>query len=210
MTGALKLQEVNPALYGWMTVEVFGHHDEVLQNIWLLAQETVHKHAGKMATQQPPWVSHFESTDDCLNAAISMQHSIDLLNFSNAINPPILLGIHIAYAEKNSLAPDVLLRPGQIHLSEAAYQACRQDLPIKFRKMNHANLIAYKAIWKPEEFELASAAPHQSAPSLRFFIKLILILLTPFLLVLAYTLREPLQQSLGSIDGSRSIDHRLQ
>lgn len=209
MTGTLTLQDTHPAQHAWMTVQVFGHNDEAIQNIWLLAQDIVNKHAGTITAEQPLWVARFDSTDCSLSAAIAMQQTIDTLNFDNGLNPPLLWGIHIAHAEKNSLPPDVFLRPGEIHLSESAYQACQQDHTIKFRTAKHAHVMAYKAIWKAEEFELASATPHQQPPSLGFFVKLILILLTPFVLVLAYTMREPLQQSFRPMDDTRSIDHRL-
>lgn len=215
MTGYAPLQHVNSSAAAQMTIQVFSHSDEAMQNIHTLAQDAVTAHAGSMTTEDQHWVARFASADDSLQAAIAMQRATDLFNFDNGSQPPTLLAIHIAAtADPVSAAaaspPAAFLRPGEIHLSENAYRAIHHDQPIKFRTVDHASATAYKAIWKMQEFELASPTPHQGAPSAGFFIKIILICLIPFLLVLAYTWREPLQHGLSSLDGTRTIDHQLQ
>jgi hypothetical protein len=219
MTGSAQLQHVNPAQTVGMTIQAFSHSNDALQIVRQLAQGAVTEHTGTITTKEQPWIARFASTDDSLQAAIAIQRATDLFNFNNGSHPPILLGIHITSAE-NSIAPfapppAAFLRPGEIHLSESAYRAIDHDhihdgQPLKFRTVDHASTTAYKAIWKMQEFELASATHHQGAPSVGFFIKVILICLIPFLLVLAYTWREPLQHSLSSLDGTRTIDHQLE
>lgn len=214
MTGSAQLQHVNPAQAVGMTIQVFSHSNDALQTIRQLAQDAVTEHTGSMTTEGQHWIARFASTDDSLQAAIAMQRATDLFNFNNGSHPPILLGIHIACAENTTPAltspPAAFLRPGEIHLSESAYRAIHHDQSIKFRTVDHASTTAYKAIWKMQEFELASPTHHQGASSAGFFIKLFLICLIPFLLVLAYTWREPLQHGLSSLDGTRTIDHQLQ
>jgi len=214
MTGSAQLQHVNPAQAVWMTIQVFSHSDEALQKIRQLAQDSVTEHTGTITLGERHWIARFGNTDESLDAAIAIQRATDLFNFDNGSHPPILLGIHIA-CDENMTAdfpppPTAFLRPGQIHLSESAYRAIHHDQPIQFRPADHASTTAYKAIWKMQEFELASPTHHQGAPSVGFFIKVILICLIPFLLVLAYTWREPLQQGLSSLDGTRTIDHQLE
>jgi len=214
MTGSAPLQHVNPAQAVWMTIQVFSHSDEALQTIRQLAQDAVMAHTGSITTELPYWIARFTTTDDSLQSAIAMQRAADLFNFDNGSHPPILLGIHIASAENITAPltppPAAFLRPGEIHLSESAYRAMHHDQAIKFRTVDHASITAYKAIWNMQEFELASPTHHQGAPSMGFFIKVILICLIPFLLVLAYTWREPLQHGLSSLDGTRTIDHQLE
>jgi hypothetical protein len=215
MTGSAPLQHVNPPSAVQMTIQVFSHSDEALQPIRQLAQDTVAEHSGSITTEDPYWIARFASADDGLQAAITMQRATDLFNFDNGSHPPILLGIHIAASAEHITAappplPAAFLRPGQIHLSESAYRTLHHDQPVKFRTVDHASSTAYRAIWKLQEFELASPTPHQGTASASFFIKVILICLIPFLLVLAYTWREPLQHGLSSLDGTRTIDHQLE
>lgn len=214
MTGSAQLQQGHPAHEARMTIQVFSHSNEALQHVRQLAQEAVTEHTGSISTEDAYWVARFASTDASLEAAIAMQRATDLFNFDNGSHPPILLGIHIACDENITAAlpppPAAFLRPGEIHLSESAYRAIHHDQPIKFRTVDHASTTAYKAIWKMQEFELAGPVHHQGAPSVGFFIKVILICLIPFLLVLLYTWREPLQHGLSSLDGTRTIDHQLE
>jgi hypothetical protein len=215
MTGSAPLQQVNPPSAAQMTIQVFSHSDEALQPIRKLAQDTVLEHGGSITTEEACWIARFASADDGLQAAISMQRTNDLFNFDNGSHPPILLGIHMATSAENRTTPlqsppADFLRPGGIHLSESAYRTLQHDLPVKFRTVDHASSTAYRAIWKLQEFELASPTPHQGTPTAGFFIKVILICLIPFLLVLAYTWREPLQHGLRSLDGTRTIDHQLE
>jgi hypothetical protein len=217
MTGSAQLQDVNPPPAAQVIIQVFSHSDEATYPIRQLAQGTVTEHTGTITTEGHQWTARFASTDDALQAAIAMQRATDLFNFDNGSPTPVLLGVHIGSSENNTaiLVPPAFLRPGEIHLSESAYRAIHHDLiqdspALKFRTVDHASTTAYRVVWKLQEFELASPTHHQGAPSTGFFVKLVLICLIPFLLVLAYTWREPLQHGLSSLDGTRTIDHQLQ
>lgn len=214
MTGSAQLHDVNPPATAQMTIQVFSHSDEALPPIQQLVQGILTERAATMITEGPYWIARFASADDGLQAAIAMQHASDLFNFDNGNPSPILLGIHITCTENGTAAlpspPATFLRPGEIYLSESAYRTIHHDQPIKFRTVDHASTTAYKAIWKMQEFELAGPTHHQGAPSIGFFVKVILICLIPFVLVLVYTWREPLQHGLSSLDGTRTIDHQLQ
>lgn len=216
MAGNAPLQHLNSPPAAQVTIQTFSHSDHALDTIRPLIQDAVTAHGGLLATEGEHWNARFASTDDAMQAAIAMQRATDLFNFDNGSPTPLLLGVHIGSTENTAtVAAPAFLRPGEIHLSESAYRAIRHDLiqdspALKFRTVDHAGMTAYRVVWKLQEFELAGPTHHQGAPSAGFFVKVILICLIPFLLVLAYTWREPLQHGLSSLDGTRTIDHQLQ
>lgn len=176
-------------------------------------------------------LSHFESAQDAVRAAVSIQKGMDELNMSKKFKIPVLMriGLHSGkcIVEKNDIFGDTVntasrfessATPGDIFMSEDTYNAMSDKSEIYCRFVKQVMLKgkkepynAYKAFWNPQEIELDitqdAGTPVNAKPTSK--LKLILIILIPLLLVLLLTLRSKIGEQIGLGNESRSISHSV-
>ncbi len=175
-------------------------------------------------------LSHFESAQDAVRAAVRIQKGMDELNMSKKFRTPILMriGMHTGkcIVEKNDIFGDTVntasrfessATPGDIYLSEDTYNAMSDKGEIYCRFVKQVTLKgkkelynAYKAFWNPQEIELdkiQGTQPAAAKPTSKW--KLALIVLIPLLLILLLALRQKIGGQLGMGEVSRSIKHSI-
>lgn len=179
-------------------------------------------------------LSHFESAQDAVRAAVRIQKGMDELNMSKKFKMPVLMriGLHSGkcIVEKNDIFGDTVntasrfessATPGDIFMSEDTYNGLSDKSEIYCRFVKQVMLKgkkepynAYKAFWNPQEIELditqgAGTTPANPLAKPTSKLKLLLIVLIPLLLVLLLALRSKIGEQIGFGNESRSISHSV-
>lgn len=175
-------------------------------------------------------LSYFEHAQDALRAAVRIQQGMDALNMAQRFRIPVLMriGLHtgMCIVERDDIFGDTVntasrfessANPGDILLSEETYDAladkaeiyCRfiKQIALKGKKEPHN---AYKAFWNPSEIELDKAHDDhpKGLPKPTSKLKLLLIVVVPLLVVLAFSLWQPIKAFISN-KPVRALHHEV-
>jgi class 3 adenylate cyclase len=176
-------------------------------------------------------LSYFENAQDCLRASVQIQKEIDSSNLQKKTKVPILvrIGFHTGKCilEKNDVYGDVVntaarvqsaAHPGDIYLSEAAFQALSDKSEVYCRFVEKATLKGkketvdlYKAFWNPNEIEedLAGKVVVPQGQPMSVALKLALIVIVPLMAVLLIVWASGMLGGSESGADKRSIKHSV-
>lgn len=197
----------------------------------------IERNKGKLVkTMGDGTMSYFENAQDAVRAAVQFQRSMDELNMQKRFRVPILVRIGLntgkGIVEKNDIYGDVVnvasrfestANPGEICISENTYDALTDKSEIYCRFVKTATLKGkkepfkvYKVFWDSEEIEKDKArVPAEEAAQklpkghLPAFVKLLLLLLIPAIVVLILIKVSEIISLTSSGEEKRSLRHTV-
>ncbi|MBI5815819.1 MAG: adenylate/guanylate cyclase domain-containing protein [Nitrospinae bacterium] len=207
--------------------QMIKHHNDILFPL-------IKKHGGTLVkTIGDGTLSYFESTQECLRAAVEIQKEIDDSNLHKQTKVPILvrIGFHTGKCilEKNDVYGDVVntaakvqsaANPAEIYLSEAAYHALDDASEVYCRFAKSAELKGkkesvniYKAFWNPQEIESDKVHKAEAVPQAKGMapaMKIAVMVAAPLLAVLVLVILSRILSNTSAETDKRSITHSVE